>query len=70
MAPYGNTHYPSTSSVYDMQTVLGPTQAPIAWHTEWRDVEWATCPGHPNSTFSELHNTTHQRVIQNIYLGP
>lgn len=51
-----------------MVTVLGPRQAPVQWQTQWRDVEFATCPGHPNSTFAEIHNDTHQHVIQNIYL--
>lgn len=68
VGPYGGTHYPSSSSVYDMGTVLGPQQAPVQWQTQWRDVEYATCPGHPNSTFVELHNDTHQHVIQNIFL--
>ena len=62
IAPYGNTHYPSSSSVYDMRTVAGPEQAPIDWQLSWSDMEWATCPGHPNGTFTEIHNATQQDV--------
>jgi len=68
VAPYGSTHYPSTASVYDLRTTLGPAQAPIAWQTHWTDVEAATCPGAPKSTFLEIHNTTQQDVIQSIHL--
>lgn len=67
IAPYGGTHYPSSSIVYDLRTTLGADQAPVPWQTTWSDVEFATCPGHPNSTFSEIHNATRQDVIQNVY---
>ena len=51
----GGTNYPSSSSVYDMRTVRPPgTNFP--WQETWSDVEWANCPGHPNGTFSEIHN--------------
>ena len=68
IAPYGGTHYPSSSMVYDLRTTLGPNQAPVDWQTNWSDVEYATCPQHPNSTFSEIHNATRQDVIQNVYI--
>ena len=68
VAPYGGTHYPSSSSAYDIRTTLGPGQAPVAWQTRWSDVEFATCPGHPNATFTEIHNETQQDVGWLIYL--
>ena len=70
VAPYGGTHYPSSSSVYDMRTQLGPSQAPIKWQLEWSDVEWATCPNHPNGTFTEIHNATQQDVGWLIFFPP
>ena len=70
IAPYGSTHYPSSSSVYDMRTTLGPQQAPFPWQQKWSDVEYATCPGHPNGTFTEIHNSTQQDVGWLIYFPP
>ena len=70
IAPYGTTHYPSSSSVYDMRTVAGPAQAPIDWQLHWSDDEWATCPGHPNGTFTEIHNATQQDVGWLIFFPP
>lgn len=71
IAPYGLTHYPSSASVYDIRTILGPSQAarPFPWQSEWSSVEFATCPGHPSSTFSELHNETQQDVTQLVFFG-
>lgn len=62
VAPYGGTHYPSSSSVYDMRTARGPQQAPFPWQEKWSNIEYATCPGHPNGFFSEIHNDTQQDV--------
>jgi hypothetical protein len=67
ISPYGGTHYPSSSMVYEIRTTLGDAQDPFPWQTRWSDVEQATCPRGPNSTFYELHNTTSQSVIQNVY---
>jgi len=67
VAPYGGTHYPASAIVYDLRTTLGAGQAPVPWQTAWTDVEFATCPGHPNSTFAEIHNATQQDVIQNVF---
>jgi len=67
IAPYGDTHFPSTGSIYDMRTIAGPQQAPIAWQTHWSNVEAPTCPGHPNGTFAEIHNTTQQDVSWLIF---
>lgn len=68
VAPYGDTHYPSSSSVFDMRTVLGQGQAPFKWEENWRNDEVATCPGYPSATFWELHNDTQQDVGWNIFL--
>jgi len=72
ISPYGGTHYPSSSSVYDMRTTLGPQQEPINWQEHWTNIEYATCPGHPNATFMEIHNASQQDVLWNIYFetGP
>jgi len=70
IAPYGGTHYPSSSSVYDMRTTAGPQQAPIDWQLHWSDDEWATCPQHPNGTFTEIHNATQQDVGWLIFFPP
>jgi hypothetical protein len=67
IAPYGGTHYPASSMAYDLRTTLGEGQAPVAWQTQWSDIEYATCPGHPNSTFSEIHNATRQDVQQIVF---
>ena len=53
-----------------MRTVAGPEQAPIDWQLSWSDMEWATCPGHPNGTFTEIHNATQQDVGWLIFFPP
>lgn len=70
VAPYGGTHYPSSSSVYDMRTIMGPAQTPFPFQTKWGNDETASCPQHPNATFVEIHNETQQDVIWNIYIQP
>ena len=68
VAPYGGTHYPSSSSVYNMRTTLGPEQAPVEWQQHWSNIEYSTCPHGPNATFSEIHTATRQDVGWTIFL--
>ena len=70
VSPYGGTHYPSSSSVYDMRTVLGPGQTPFKWFEGWANDEVATCPGHPSGTFTEIHNETQQDVGWLVFIQP
>ena len=65
----GGTNYPSSSSIYEMRTTR-PAGTDYPWQTTWSDVEWANCPGHPNGTFTEIHNATQQSVGWLIFFPP